>query len=162
MDTRLLVVALSSLLIFPAGAALVTISTGDPDGKMAIASRPESAGKFEIESADDFFIGWPTLITGASFTGLMQNADIADIGQMRVDIYRVSPNDSDVGRTGGPPAFSTPQVPTRVNSPSDVEVADRDTASFPLMGEGRPEPDSLALLGAALLAIVMVKGRRPI
>src|SRR5947199_6870572 len=27
--------------------------------------------------------------------------------------------------TSGPPTFSTPNVPTRVNSPSDVEVADR-------------------------------------
>jgi hypothetical protein len=34
--------------------------------------------------------------------------------------------------SGGPPGrptFSTPQVPTRVNSPSDVELVDRDTAS---------------------------------
>jgi hypothetical protein len=38
-------------------AALVpfSFSTGDPDGKMASASRPDGgAGKIEIESADDF------------------------------------------------------------------------------------------------------------
>jgi hypothetical protein len=34
-----------------------------------------------------------------------------------------------VGRTSGPPTFSTPQVPTRVNSPSDVALDSRDTAS---------------------------------
>jgi PEP-CTERM motif len=135
MNARTLIgiAALSSVLTFPAAAAPVTIfSTGDPDGKMATASRPESAGKFEIESADDFVLSSPTLITGATFTGLLPNTDFANIGEVRVEIYRVFPNDSDVGRTSGPastPPFSTPQVPTRVNSPSDVELADRDTAS---------------------------------
>jgi hypothetical protein len=41
-----------------------------------------------------------------------------------VEIYRVFPKDSDVGRTSGPPTFSTPQVPTRANPPSDVELVD--------------------------------------
>jgi hypothetical protein len=43
-------------------------------------------------------------------------------------VYRVFPADSNVGRTSGPPTFSTTQVPTRVNSPSDVEVTDRDSS----------------------------------
>jgi hypothetical protein len=34
-----------------------------------------------------------------------------------------------VGRTSGPPTFSTSQVPTRVNSPSDVELDGRDSAA---------------------------------
>jgi hypothetical protein len=46
-----------------------------------------------------------------------------------VEIYHVFPADSNVGRTSGPPAFSTPNVPTRVNSPSDVEFVSRDLAS---------------------------------
>jgi hypothetical protein len=46
-----------------------------------------------------------------------------------VEIYRVFPNDSDVGRTSGPPTFSTPNVPTRVNSPSDVALLSRDSAA---------------------------------
>jgi hypothetical protein len=41
----------------------------------------------------------------------------------------VFPSDSNVGRTSGAPTFSTPQVPTRVNSPSDIELVDRSTAS---------------------------------
>ena len=130
MDARIFVAALSSLLAFPAVAAPVTFfSTGDPDGKMATASRPESPGKFEIESGDDFVISSPMLITSATFTGLLQNADVTNIGEVRVEIYRVFPNDSDVTRTTGSPTFSTDRVPTRVNSPSDVEFADRDTAS---------------------------------
>jgi putative Ig domain-containing protein len=40
----------------------------------------------------------------------------------------VFPFDSDLGRTSGPPTFSTAQVPTRVNSPSDTASADRDSA----------------------------------
>lgn len=105
-------------------------STGNPDGLMATASRPESAGKFEIESADDFALASTTAIQSATFTGLLTGgASVSDIGEVRVEIYRVFPLDSDVSRTSGPPTFSTPKVPTRVNSPSDVELADRDTAS---------------------------------
>ena len=48
-------------------------------------------------------------------------ATLGDIGQVRVEIYRVFPKDSDTGRT--------PNVITRTNSPSDVEFADRDTAA---------------------------------
>jgi hypothetical protein len=94
---------------------------------MATASRPDTAGKFEIESADDFVLTHSTSITSATFTGLVTGNE--SIGEVRVEIYRVFPNDSDVGRTSGPPTFSTPQVPTRVNSPSDSELVDRDTAS---------------------------------
>jgi hypothetical protein len=101
-------------------------STGNPDGLMATASRPASAGKFEIESADDFVLTSGTTLTSATFVGLLTGG--ATVGEIRVEIYRVFPKDSDVGRTSGPPTFSTPQVPTRVNSPSDVEFVDRDTA----------------------------------
>jgi hypothetical protein len=103
----------------PAVADTTFFSTGDPDGRMATASRPESAGgKFEIESAYDFILGTKTSITGATFTGLLTNrAPLSSIGDVRVEIYRVFPNDSDVGRTSGSPPFSTPQVPARLNSP---------------------------------------------
>jgi len=128
--------AISAALIglLPAAAAAADptfFSTGDPDGKIATATRPESDGatpKFEIESADDFILGKKTSITDATFTGLV-TGDIASIGEVRVEIYRVFPALSDVGRTSGSPIFSTSQVPTRVNSPSDVELEDRDTAS---------------------------------
>jgi hypothetical protein len=107
-----------------------SFSTGDPDGKIATATRPSSAGKFEIESADDFVITHSTSITSATFTGLIPAG--ATVSEVVVEIYRVFPNDSDVGRTTGPgtnPPFQTPQVPTRLNSPSDVEFADRDSTS---------------------------------
>jgi hypothetical protein len=82
-----------------------------------------------LKSADDFILGATTAITSASFTGLMAGAPLSSIGDVRVEIYRVFPKDADVGRTSGSPTFSTPQVPTRVNSPSDVAFAERDTGS---------------------------------
>jgi hypothetical protein len=121
----------SALSVGVCSAAPFFISTGNPDGLIATASRPASAGKIEIESADDFLIPGSSLTTlnSATFTGLLTAATIADIGEIRVEIYRLFPSDSNVARTSGPPTFSTSQVPTRVNSPSDVELLDRDTAS---------------------------------
>jgi PEP-CTERM motif len=116
----------------PAAADPFTFNTGNVTNFIATAARPESAGKFEIESADDFFLTGQTSITNATFTGLLTGgATTGNIGEVRVEIYRVFPKDSDVGRTSGPPTFSTPQVPTRVNSPSDVEFDDRDTSPAP-------------------------------
>src|SRR5689334_18178096 len=100
-------------------------STGNTDGLMAAASRPSTAGKFEIKTGDDFFLSSETVINSATFVGLVTGN--ATIGDVRVEIYRVFPKDSDVGRTSGPPTFSTSQVPTRVNSPSDVAFDDRDS-----------------------------------
>jgi hypothetical protein len=130
--TSILVAILALLfLTVPVEGTPFFFSTGSPDGKIATASRPESAGKFEIESADDFVLTGSTKITGATFTGLLTGATIANIGEVRVEIYRVFPFDSNVGRTSGAPTFSTSQVPTRVNSPGDVELDDRDTSPSP-------------------------------
>ena len=115
-------------VVMPLSAAAdgFIFSTGNPDGLMASATRPESLGKFEIETGDDFVLTQQTLITGAAFTGLIPSgASTSAISDVIVEIYRVFPADSNVGRTSGPPTFSTPNVPTRVNSPSDVELADR-------------------------------------
>src|SRR5262249_21577067 len=89
-------------------------------------------GKVEIESADDFVTpaGMTTTLTSATFTGLLPTGtSLSNVVDVKVEIYRVFPADSDVGRTSGPPTFSTPQVPTRVNSPSDVEVEDRSASA---------------------------------
>jgi hypothetical protein len=106
-----------------ARAQSFTFATGDPDGRIATGSRPESSGKIEIESADDFITPFSvTQIDSATFTGLLTGgAGTGDIGQVRVEIYRVFPKDS-----ANPP---NGQVPTRTNSPSDVAFRDRDTAA---------------------------------
>ena len=116
----------------PAAADMFVFNTGNPDGLMATATRPESAGKFEIETGDDFVLTTQTSITQAAFTGLIPSGALtSDIKNVVVQVYRVFPADSNVGRTSGPPTFSTPNVPTRVNSPSDVEIdaAHRDSLS---------------------------------
>src|SRR5437763_11583275 len=101
-----------------------------PAPDMAAATRPESTGKFEIESADDFLLPTGAHVPSATFTGLVpQRFNFSSIGNVVVEIYRVFPNDSNVGRTSGPPTFSTPQVPTRVNSPSDVAFTSRESGS---------------------------------
>lgn len=99
-----------------------SFSSGNADGLIATASRPSSAGKIEIESADDFVLSQKTQINNASFIGLLAGgASAADIAGVRVEIYRVFPGDSK-----NPPSG---KVPTRVNSPSDVALAERDASS---------------------------------
>jgi hypothetical protein len=123
-------VLLGLMTAAPTAADPFFFSTGNVTNLIATAARPAIGGKFEIESADDFVTTGPTSITSATFTGLLTGgATVANVGEVVVEIYRVFPNDSDVGRTSGPPIFSTPQVPTRVNSPSDVALDARDTAA---------------------------------
>lgn len=133
MIVRAAVLVVAALLTWsgPALAVPFFFSTGNTDGKIATASRPSSAGKIEIESADDFVVtGGNLSLTSATFQGLIPTgASLSSIGSVGVEIYRVFPLDSDVTRTSGAPTFSTSQVPTRVNSPSDVEFASRDSGS---------------------------------
>jgi len=101
-----------------------------PNNSIAVATRPDSASGFEIEAGDDFNLGTQSSLTSASFIGLIVNPPgaTATISDVVAEIYRVFPLDSNVGRTSGPPNFSTPAVPTRVNSPSDVAFDSRDSS----------------------------------
>ena len=126
--TSLAAVALGTILAIPAFGATV-YNNLTPNNLMAMATRPDSGGAFEIEAADDFILASPTTINSASFTGLITGGGAANIAEVIVEIYRVFPSDSDVGRTSGPATFSTSEVPTRVNSPSDVAFASRDSAA---------------------------------
>ena len=121
--------------VFLIGMLVGTCAKGDiiynnltPNNLMAMASRPGGVGTFEIEAADDFLLLSPATITSASFAGLLvPGTGATSVSQVVIEIYRVFPLDSNVGRTSGPPTFSTPEVPTRVNSPSDVALDDRDS-----------------------------------
>jgi hypothetical protein len=103
-------------------------STGDTDGLIATGARIPTPGKIQIETGDDFLLTAPqTFLNHATFTGLLiGGATVGDVSDVNVDLYHVFPKDSDVGRTSGPPDFSTPQVPTRVNSPADTEFDGRN------------------------------------
>src|SRR5262249_23016176 len=71
----------------PSRAASPTpfFDNGAPDGKMAMASRPASSGKVEIETGDDFILSVNTAINSVTFTGLLTGAS-PTIGQLRVEI----------------------------------------------------------------------------
>jgi hypothetical protein len=110
-----------------ASAETFFFTTGSPNGLLGALSRRPSPGKIETETADDFFLQETTVIKSATITGLIPvGTPLDNIKDVEVEVYHVFSLDSDVGRTSGPPTFSTAQVPTRVNSPSDVEI---DTAT---------------------------------
>ena len=122
--TLIVAASLAMLLAIPAmGAAPVVYNNLTPNNLMAIATRPGAPGLFEIEAADDFFLGTRTAINGASFTGLIVPglAGPPTVSQVVVEIYRIFPLDSDTARP--------PNVPTRANSPSDVAFDSRDSGA---------------------------------
>src|ERR1035441_4294751 len=84
-----------------------------PNNLMGVATRPDT-GASEIEAGDDFFLGSQTFIYTASFVGLIVPGagGTPSISDVVAEMYRVFPFDSNTVRT--------PNVPTRVNSPSDV------------------------------------------
>ena len=104
----------------PAWAEHFFFSTGNPDGRLGALSRRPSPGKIETETADDFALTETTVISQAVITGLIvpNTMPLASISQVEVELYHVFPLDSDLSRTI--------HVPTRVNSPADVEI---DTAT---------------------------------
>ena len=106
-------------------------STGNPDGRIATLAEPANAHdhQVEYETGDDFVLTDQTKITQAAFTGLLADgATPHGVKNVVVVIYQVFPNGSNVARTSGPPTFSTPNVPTRVNSPSDVAFRSLNSA----------------------------------
>jgi hypothetical protein len=112
-------------LATPAWADPFFFSTGTLDGLLGALSQPASTASLETETADDFILTETTSIAQATIIGLIPSGTpLANIENVEVEVYHVFPNDSDVGRTLGPPTFSTAQVPTRMNSPSDVEIDD--------------------------------------
>jgi hypothetical protein len=123
--------SLSALLLLTprASASTFFFSTGSPDPlSIGTLSRPASTGLIQTETADDFVLNQCVLINQATFTGLLTSgASVGSINRVEVEIYHVFPVDSDTNRT--------PAVVTRVNSPSDVEIADatRDSLNSSLM-----------------------------
>src|SRR5690242_693418 len=132
MPHRLAVLIASVVVLLgPPAFADVIYNNLTPNNLMATAVRPDTA-PFEIEAGDDFFLGAAARVNSASFDGLLvpgAGGATPSISQVVIEIYRVFPADSDVGRTSGAPTFSTPQVPTRVNSPSDVAFDTRDSTA---------------------------------
>jgi len=126
-----------------ARAQVFTFSTGTVNNLIGTASRPGSAGNIEIESADDFITTAPiTLISGGSFTGIIPTT--TTISSVTVEIYRVFPKDS--GPFDG-------MVPTRNNSPSDVEFDDRTSTAGNLTFTTKQLSANFATLNSVLNGI---------
>src|SRR5262245_466373 len=112
-------------LATPAWADPFFFSTGGPDGLLGALSQPADSANLETDTADDFTLTGTTSIAQATITGLIPlGTSLANISNVEIEVYHRFPEDSNVGRTSGPPMFSTAQVPTRFNSPSDVEIDD--------------------------------------
>src|SRR5215470_4479793 len=90
--------SLTLALIIPTRAVADNFffSTGNVTNQIATASRPSSPGKIEIESADDFVLNTSTKINQATFTGLVPTG--STVNEVVIEIYRVFPADSNVGR----------------------------------------------------------------
>ena len=102
-------------------AASIVFSTGSPDGKIATLSQPAGPGGLETETADDFILGQPAMVTNATFFGLLPTgALLSSITGVEIELYHVFPVDS-----ANPPDM---RVLTRVNSPSDNQFAAFDSA----------------------------------
>jgi hypothetical protein len=93
-------------------------STGNPDFRLGALSRPDSSQGIETETADDFVLTQATSINQATIIGGIVGGQYAtaNLSHVEVEIYHVFPTDS-----ASPPSGN---VPTRVNSPADVEIAD--------------------------------------
>jgi len=120
-----LALGMGAILASPALADPIIYNNLTPNNMMAVATRPSSPGVFEIEAGDDFFLGSQTFINSASLVGLfVPGIGTPTISDIVVEMYRVFPLDSNTVRV--------PNVPTRVNSPSDVAFASRDFGSSEL------------------------------
>jgi hypothetical protein len=118
------------ITVLAAGALFSTPATGaviynnlTPNNQMAVATRAETAGNSEIEAADDFILNAQSFIDTASFVGLAVpgTSGTFSISDIVIEVYRVFPLDSDTNRTQN--------VPTRVNSPSDVAFDSKDSGA---------------------------------
>ena len=105
-------------------ASSFVFSTGNVTNSIGVASRPASTGKVEIEATDDFELPLQTSIESAAFYGLLPSTAPGTVTRVVAKIYRMYPLDSNSGRT--------PNVPTRINSPSDVDFVFADSNSATL------------------------------
>jgi hypothetical protein len=106
-------------LATPAWADSFFFSTNRADGRLGSLSQPANLLKLETETADDFILPETTTIRQATIVGLIPTGTpLSSINNVEIEVYRVFPNDS-----LDPPSGN---VPTRMNSPADVEV---DTAT---------------------------------
>jgi hypothetical protein len=107
--------ACGMLLAVSLWAAPFSFTTGIPDGRLGALSRRAGPGKIETETADDFFLQQTAVITQAKIIGLVPlGTPLENIKEVEIEVYHIFPLDS-----ADPPSGN---VPSRANSPSDVEI----------------------------------------
>jgi len=126
MSRILTTVCLIAILMMAVSARLAasafTFSTGNPDGLIGALSRPAAPGLLETETADDFLLNQATIITQATFTGLLPaGLPLSSVTDIEIELYNIFPLDS----TNPPDG----RVPTRVNSPADNQFAAFNSAA---------------------------------
>jgi hypothetical protein len=124
-------------------AQTFTYSTGEPDGLVGTLAQTQT------ETADDFVLTAQTLISQATFTGLLPSgASPSSITNVEVEIYRVFPNDS-----VNPPSGT---VPTRDNSPADTATVAADSS------DGSLTFDAVLVNSSFAVANSVVSGINPV
>ena len=118
MKKPILLVAMGLLLTLPMYGGTILYNNLTPNDSIGFSSSVQ-AGSKSTEAADDFLLTQNSKITGASFIGIMP-AGVAPL-DVTIEIYRVFPQDSDAVRIAA--------VPTRTNSPSDIEFTDRSAGA---------------------------------
>jgi hypothetical protein len=114
-------VTVAIFMAMPAAAQTLLFSTGNPDGLIGTLSRPAGPGLLQTETADDFVLTQDSLITQATFMGLLPlGLPLSGINDVVIEIYHVFPMDS-----VNPPSGN---VPTRTNSPADVAFVTLDSS----------------------------------
>jgi hypothetical protein len=132
-------------------AQAFTYSTGEPDGLAGTLSGVSSTTGIATETADDFVLTTQTIISQATFTGLLPSgASTSSITNVEVEIYRVFPNDST-----NPPSGT---VPTRDNSPADTAIAAATRDS----GGGSLTFDAVLVNSSFAVANSVVNGINPV
>jgi hypothetical protein len=136
----------------PLSASSFVFSTGNADGRLGSLSQPAGAATLETETADDFILGETTSIKAATITGLLPlGTPLSSITNVEIEIYRVFPNDS---------AAPSGNVPTRNNSPADVEIgtATRDSSQGTLAFSTALLSSSFSVQNSVVTGIIKAPG----
>src|SRR5438045_763451 len=78
----------SVLMALPISATIFSFSTGAPDGRVGTLSVPFSTANIQTETADDFILATNTLISQATFTGLIPSGTpLTAVANVEIEIY---------------------------------------------------------------------------
>src|SRR5215475_12337161 len=90
ISLTVLTLAFAASFVAAARADSFFFSTGSPDGKLGALSRPAGSQGPETETADDFVLTQPTVVSGATIHGLIPTgSSVSSVARVEVEIYHV-------------------------------------------------------------------------